>query len=97
MLVLTPFVAKIIPSQPAEETLLKETTDKANDDIEIQTENRNKSIQNMTPISNSLSQPSSQKKKGINPFKIVWRLMKNKVRHQFLYRYERVRIRNFYF
>jgi len=81
MLVLVPFGAKLIPDKPAAVKATNNNTNKiCDDDLEIKIEGydeHNKAnVKNDSHIQNS----NSTKHRRINPFKIVYRLFKNKVR-----------------
>jgi hypothetical protein len=79
MLAITPFAARLIPSKPAmAKTMVEQTEKNCEDDVEIKIADETVTDQ-VKAVAMTTGQPKPIKKKGINPFKIVYRLMKNKV------------------
>jgi MFS family permease len=79
MLCVVPFGARLIPSKPAVSESMTNQTDNPNaDDIEIQVGKDGDSAK-VTASSTEIAAGTSHKVKNINPFKIVWRLLKNRI------------------
>ena len=82
MLLCVPFVAKFIPSKPLEDKDFLNNGEKASDDdVEMQNSKNQTEMKNgeQEPKEAS-STPTVTVRRRINPFKLVWRLLKNKVR-----------------
>ena len=82
MLLCIPFVAKFIPSKPMEEMeIMKQGEKNSDEDIEIG-EIKNSSSGKKAELDSheTVTKPTTIKRRKINPFKYIWRLLSNKVR-----------------
>jgi len=76
MLLCIPFVARYIPASPIKDLENSNLSEKGSDeDIEIG-EKKRPSFGEEETVTN----PITYKKRKINPFKLIWRLLSNKVR-----------------
>lgn len=83
MLLCVPFVAKFIPSKPLEDKDFLNNADKASDeDLEGQNSKNQSDMKDgeIMPKEETSAQTVTVRRR-INPFKLVWRLLKNKVSH----------------
>lgn len=80
MLLCVPFVAKFIPSKPLEDKDFLNKGEKASDDLEGQTSKNESEMKDgeIMPKEETSAQNVTVRRR-INPFKLVWRLLKNKV------------------
>lgn len=80
MLLAVPFTAKLIPSKPLEDRGDAKYSDKSSDeDIEIGEEDK-QHVSTGEDLSTSRTSGSAQHiRRKLNPFKLVWKLLTNKV------------------
>lgn len=91
MLLCVPFVARYIPVNPLEDKdFILQTEKCSDDDIEMSKKDQNITDKNNNGNENAEAQapPTIKTKRKINPFKLVWRLFKNKVRFEYSIRLE---------
>lgn len=75
MLALVPFSARLIPSKPKEETNVGDKLSDEDQEIALKFEQERSNSLNVTGLVNKVV----VKKRHINPIKIIYRLLKNKV------------------
>lgn len=81
MLLVAPFGARLIPSKPLEYNTSNKFNDKNSDeDLELGDEHLQYPNNSDTNVTNETVTTSSQDKVKLNPFKLVWLLLMNKVR-----------------
>ena len=80
MLLCIPFIMRFIPSKPMEETDNINKGEKVSDeDIEIGEIKNSSRKDTKVDSANTVTKPTIIKRRKINPFKYVWRLISNKV------------------
>lgn len=80
MLLCIPFVARVIPAKPMEDTEPVHKSEKNSDeDIELGESKNTSGMKSLGMKSETVGNFKISKSKRINPFKLIWRLLSNKV------------------